>query len=110
MNMKRVTLALSILLAVYGLPIKAMAQTPPPSGVDPKLFGGLKYRMVGPFRGGRVTAVTGHRKQPDQMRDDHSQAISECGTHHHQHPFARFYNTVATLSQIDADCRRSYSY
>ena len=64
MNMKRVTLALSILLAVYGLPIKAMAQTPPPSGVDPKLFGGLKYRMVGPFRGGRVTAVTGHRKQP----------------------------------------------
>ncbi len=28
------------------------------------LFKGLKYRMVGPSRGGRVTAVAGHRDQP----------------------------------------------
>jgi len=27
--------------------------------VDPELFGAMKYRMVGPFRGGRATAVTG---------------------------------------------------
>jgi len=32
--------------------------------VNPKLFAGLKYRMVGPSRGGRVTAVAGHRKHP----------------------------------------------
>ena len=29
------------------------------------LFEGLKYRMVGPFRGGRSTAVTGIENQPD---------------------------------------------
>src|SRR5690349_7629507 len=32
--------------------------------VDPKLFNGLRYRSIGPARGGRVTAVAGHRKQP----------------------------------------------
>ena len=31
---------------------------------SPDLFGGLEYRMVGPSRGGRVTAVAGHRDQP----------------------------------------------
>ena len=30
----------------------------------PELFSGLTYRMVGPSRGGRVTAVAGHRAQP----------------------------------------------
>jgi hypothetical protein len=28
--------------------------------VDPALFSGLQYRMIGPSRGGRVTAVAGH--------------------------------------------------
>lgn len=32
--------------------------------VDPALFKDLRYRMVGPSRGGRVTAVAGHRRQP----------------------------------------------
>jgi photosystem II stability/assembly factor-like uncharacterized protein len=32
--------------------------------VDPAFFQGLGYRMVGPLRGGRVTAVAGHRRQP----------------------------------------------
>jgi photosystem II stability/assembly factor-like uncharacterized protein len=31
---------------------------------DPKLWSGLSYRMVGPIRGGRVTAVTGVASQP----------------------------------------------
>ncbi|HSF19718.1 MAG TPA: hypothetical protein VLK65_29625 [Vicinamibacteria bacterium] len=31
---------------------------------SPRLFSGLEYRMVGPSRGGRVTAVAGHRAQP----------------------------------------------
>ncbi len=30
----------------------------------PELMSGLSYRMVGPSRGGRVTAVAGHRSQP----------------------------------------------
>src|SRR5215216_3779125 len=32
--------------------------------VDPALFKGLKYRLVGPSRGGRVTTVTGVPSQP----------------------------------------------
>ncbi|HEV2665528.1 MAG TPA: hypothetical protein VG324_11485, partial [Blastocatellia bacterium] len=32
--------------------------------IDPKLFQGLRYRNIGPHRGGRVTAVAGHRRQP----------------------------------------------
>lgn len=32
--------------------------------VDPTLFEGMRYRMVGPFRGGRSTAVTGIAEQP----------------------------------------------
>ena len=46
------------------------AQTParPPAAmmasVDPGLFKGLQYRLVGPSRGGRVTTVTGVPSQP----------------------------------------------
>lgn len=32
---------------------------------DPALFSGLRWRLVGPFRGGRVLAVTGVRGQPN---------------------------------------------
>lgn len=31
---------------------------------NPKLWSGLQYRMIGPYRGGRVTAVTGVASQP----------------------------------------------
>jgi len=34
-------------------------------GVDPALFNGLRYRLVGPSRGGRVTTVTG---VPSQLK------------------------------------------
>ncbi len=36
----------------------------PLARVDPALFAGLKYRLVGPSRGGRVTTVTGVPSQP----------------------------------------------
>src|SRR4051794_41982488 len=32
--------------------------------IDPALFKGMKYRLVGPSRGGRVTTVTGVPSQP----------------------------------------------
>src|SRR5574341_2070892 len=32
---------------------------------DQKLFSGMKWRLVGPFRGGRVLAVTGVVGQPN---------------------------------------------
>lgn len=47
----------------------AGAQGPRPAAapatvMDTALFGGLRYRMVGPARGGRVTAVTGVIQEP----------------------------------------------
>jgi photosystem II stability/assembly factor-like uncharacterized protein len=33
--------------------------------VDPKTYGGMKWRLIGPFRGGRVLAVTGVASQPN---------------------------------------------
>src|SRR5262245_65017382 len=35
------------------------------AAVDPSLYGGLKWRMIGPFRAGRVNAVTGVPGQPE---------------------------------------------
>ena len=32
---------------------------------DPNLYSGLHWRMIGPFRAGRVNAVTGVNGQPD---------------------------------------------
>ncbi|HVT37516.1 MAG TPA: hypothetical protein VHE78_00600 [Gemmatimonadaceae bacterium] len=51
-------------LATLALSIGAFAQTAPRANYDPSLFSGLHYRMIGPFRGGRVTAVTGVPSQP----------------------------------------------
>src|SRR5713101_1150750 len=35
------------------------------SNIDPKIYGGMKWRLIGPFRGGRVLAVTGVTSQPN---------------------------------------------
>ncbi|HZL92065.1 MAG TPA: hypothetical protein VFB99_00425, partial [Vicinamibacterales bacterium] len=40
------------------------AMAPQMPGVDPALLQGLRYRLVGPSRGGRVTAVTGVPSEP----------------------------------------------
>src|SRR5713101_2508375 len=33
--------------------------------IDPKTYGGMKWRLIGPFRGGRALAVTGVSSQPN---------------------------------------------
>src|SRR5262244_4526535 len=35
-----------------------------PGPIDPALYGGLRWRMIGPFRGGRVNGVSGVPGQP----------------------------------------------
>jgi len=60
------------LLALIAIALATVqAQTPAPArhaplmrGVDPALLKGLRYRLVGPSRGGRVTTVTGVPSQP----------------------------------------------
>ncbi|HUX68172.1 MAG TPA: hypothetical protein VMV31_11855 [Terriglobales bacterium] len=44
------------------LPLTLHAQAPQ---YPPALWGGMRYRLIGPFRGGRVTAVAGVPSQPD---------------------------------------------
>src|SRR5262245_12319650 len=42
----------------------AAAKPPQMASVDPALFRGMHYRLIGPSRGGRVTTVTGVPSQP----------------------------------------------
>ena len=56
-----------LMLAILSVPqVYAQSRTGQPMmpSVDPALFKGLRYRLVGPSRGGRVTTVTGVPSQP----------------------------------------------
>ena len=46
------------------LPAPSLAQTAAPPSVDPRLYSALTWRNVGPFRAGRVGAVSGAIGQP----------------------------------------------
>src|SRR5437868_4907403 len=60
---KRLWLMLGIFIGVlYGVGI-LLAQAPYDSG----LYSGLKWRMLGPFRGGRVDAVSGVPGRPNEF-------------------------------------------
>lgn len=58
--MKILLFRAALLASLAALPAPGMAQTH-----DPLQWSGLHYRQVGPWRGGRVTAVTGVPSQPD---------------------------------------------
>ncbi|HEX8243824.1 MAG TPA: hypothetical protein VF541_10020, partial [Longimicrobium sp.] len=67
----RPTSALLLAIALIPIPhLHAQRGSPPRDtaarvgGFDPSLFGDLRYRMIGPNRGGRVTTVTGVPSQP----------------------------------------------
>lgn len=62
--MHRSTFFLLIALFSLALPIQVKSQNESTSGVDSAFFKGLRYRLVGPSRGGRVTTVTGVPSQP----------------------------------------------
>jgi len=55
-------------LLVVPLPVAAQRRAapaaPPAAGVDTSLYNALEWRSIGPFRGGRSTAVAGHADQP----------------------------------------------
>ena len=53
--------ALSLLLGL------AFVATVRAGGVDPALFQELRYRLIGPFRGGRVLAVAGVPAEPSHF-------------------------------------------
>ena len=53
---------IALIAIVAAATIVARAMTPAP--VDPRLLSGLAWRNIGPFRGGRVSAVAGAMGQP----------------------------------------------
>jgi hypothetical protein len=60
---RRATAVLALLLAgLFLTPARAAAQQ-----VDPSLFSGLRWREIGPFRGGRAVAATGVPGQPNHF-------------------------------------------
>src|SRR5437870_7331167 len=54
----RACLATACLLVLGGAAVVS-AQTPAAPPMDPALFQDLRWRLIGPFRGGRVLAVAG---------------------------------------------------
>jgi len=64
-NRRRVVSAFVFLLALVGLAGRLLAAPDAPKQFDPKLFQELRWRSIGPFRGGRVLPVTGVRGQPE---------------------------------------------
>lgn len=52
------------LCAFAAVALAALEARQAPQGVDSALLRGMKYRLLGPSRGGRVTAVTGVPSQP----------------------------------------------
>src|SRR5262249_15483536 len=50
---------IAILLVTLGSPFARTQQ------LDPGLYGGLRWRMIGPHRGGRTIAVSGVESQPN---------------------------------------------
>src|SRR5499433_2788726 len=61
-----------VIIAVFGIALIRAAVMPPAVGAsaalneapDDKLIAGLRWRNIGPFHGGRVSAVTGAIGQP----------------------------------------------
>jgi len=64
--MNRYSFVSFLLIVTIACAIQAQPQPRQPmmASVDPTLFKGLRYRLVGPARGGRVTTVTGVPSQP----------------------------------------------
>src|SRR5262245_45754564 len=58
----RPALLWSVFIIVIILTLGVRAQQAPP--INPDLFAGLRWRNIGPFHGGRVSAVTGVIGQP----------------------------------------------
>jgi hypothetical protein len=52
-----------VIIAVFGLSLSASNINAQQR--DPSLYSGLRWRMIGPFRAGRVNAVSGVAGQPD---------------------------------------------
>ena len=65
MNRRRIAPAFLFVLFVLIASVRLSAGTDAPKQFDPKLFQELRWRLIGPARGGRALAVAGVRGQPE---------------------------------------------
>src|SRR3954451_9329710 len=70
MRLLRPGQALAFFLTIFAAASFANAVTPSPSPsaagtIDEKLYNGMRFRQVGPFRGGRALAIEGVPGEPD---------------------------------------------
>ena len=65
MKLRHLVLAHVSLFFLAVVSVRLVAAPDTPKQIDPKLFQELRWRSIGPFRGGRALAVTGVRGQPD---------------------------------------------
>ncbi|HYL64937.1 MAG TPA: hypothetical protein VE077_20165 [Candidatus Methylomirabilis sp.] len=66
-NLRRLLLfwIAAVVVVCAGIAARALPKAALAPSFDQKIFQGLHWRMIGPFRGGRALAVTGVRGQPD---------------------------------------------
>lgn len=62
---RRVAIFVLILLCANALPASGLMTLALAPQMDSSLYSGLQWRLIGPFRGGRVNAVTGVPSQPN---------------------------------------------
>jgi photosystem II stability/assembly factor-like uncharacterized protein len=56
---------LATLISIFAVGLFVLVPTITSQQYDPNLYSGLRWRMIGPFRAGRVNAVSGVTQQPD---------------------------------------------
>jgi photosystem II stability/assembly factor-like uncharacterized protein len=58
--------ASAVFVAAIAFDARVTSQAPPTGQIDPALYSGMKWRSIGPDRGGRSIAVAGSDKRPNE--------------------------------------------
>src|SRR5438132_926470 len=65
LRLVRIVFAISVFLFLPSLRSAPSPTPTPPGAIDEKLFNGMRWRQIGPFRGGRALAIEGVIGQPN---------------------------------------------
>src|SRR5205807_8813535 len=65
LRLVRIVFAISVFLFLPSLRSAPSPTPTPPGAIDEKLFNGMRWRQIGPFRGGRALAIEGVVGEPD---------------------------------------------